>query len=124
MKCSAAAPTTTAGSTAPSPAKLRAARTMKNTRQAEQQRRPQHLRDVLGQGHAAGQRRCGEDDGGDRRIDQPRPVHDEAAFRPHPVLMQVEPALAGQQVANLDQPQQAVIVAAGIGQLRKAGRRR
>ena len=62
-----------------------------------------------------------EDDGGDRRIDQPRPMHDEAAFRPHPVLMQVEPALAGQQVADLDQPQQTVIVAAGIGQFAKAG---
>ncbi len=64
-----------------------------------------------------------EDDGGDRRIDQPRPVHQEPAAGPHAILMQVEPALAGNEVAHLDQPQPAVIV--GVpGEIAKAADRR
>jgi hypothetical protein len=58
---------------------------------------------------------------GDRRVDQARPVHEESAVGPHPVLVQVEPALPRQQVAHLDQAQQAVIVAGWVGQRRKAG---
>lgn len=90
--------------------------------QAEEQRRPQHLRNILGKGRAAGQGRYGDDDGGDRRIDQPRPMHDETAFQAHPVLVEIEPPLAGQHVANFDEAQQIVVVAAGIGQCREAGK--
>ena len=51
-----------------------------------------------------------------RRIDQPRPVHQRALGRAHAVLKQVEPALPGEQVAHLHQPHHVV----GIG---KAPRR-
>ncbi len=35
--------------------------------------------------------------------------------------MQIEPALPGHKVTHLDQPQQVVIVAAGVGQRWKSG---
>jgi len=45
-------------------------------------------------------------------------VHDEAAWRAHPVLVQVEPCLPADEIANLDQPKQAVIVPVGGGERR------
>ena len=71
----------------------------------------------------AGDRRDHKNDGGDRRVDQPRPVHQKPAVDAHAVLMQVEPALACDQVADLDQPQQAVIVG-GPGEALEAARPR
>jgi hypothetical protein len=59
----------------------------------------------------------------DRRIDQPRPVHGEAAFRSHAVLIEIEPALAADQVADFDEAHQAVIVATKVFKcLKTAGR--
>ncbi|MGT2464674.1 hypothetical protein ACVOMV_03055 [Mesorhizobium atlanticum] len=48
-------------------------------------------------------------------------MHEEAARRAHPVLMEIEPALAGKQVADLDQPQHAVIVRAIIAKRGETG---
>ena len=124
MKCSAAAPMTTARAALPSRRRRPCRSDQQEHRRRQQQQRPGDQRDGFAGRHAAGDRRDGKHDRGDRRIDQPRPVHDEAAFRPHAVLMQVEPALAADQVANLDQAQQAVIVAAGGVERRKAARRR
>ena len=43
-------------------------------------------------------------------------MHVKTALRSHPVLLRIEPALTGNQIAYLDETQQAVIVAPQIGQ--------
>jgi hypothetical protein len=48
--------------------------------------------------------RAGANEGGERQIDQPRPVHRHPVGRAQPVLGEIEPALAGEQVAHLHQP--------------------
>ena len=82
-------------------------------RQRHQHQRPGDKGDGFAHRHAAGHGGGRKHQRGDRRIDQPRPVHDEAAVRSHPVLVQVEPALPADQVAYLHEAQQAVIVAFG-----------
>ena len=67
----------------------------------------------------AGDCREKQNDRGDRGVDQPRPVHQKPTAGTHAVLMQVEPALPGDQVAYLDQAQQAVIVG-GSGEVLEA----
>ncbi len=47
-------------------------------------------------------------------------MHFEASFEAHPVLGEIEPALAGEQVTDLNQPQDAVVVALAVGQGGKA----
>ncbi|CDX42601.1 hypothetical protein MPLDJ20_50122 [Mesorhizobium plurifarium] len=89
--------------------------------QPVEQGRPDDLRGAFGGGGAGAQRIEGHDDQREWRVDQPRPVHDEAARGAHPVLMEIEPALAAEQVADLDQPQHAVIVGAIIRKRGEAG---
>ena len=48
-------------------------------------------------------------------------MHDETAGRAHAVLMEIEPALPGDEIVHLHQAQQAVIVAIGIGKRREPG---
>src|SRR4051812_18771215 len=48
-------------------------------------------------------------------------MHDEAAFGTHAVLVQVEPGLSAEQVADLDEAKQAVIIAVRGRQRRKPG---
>ncbi len=43
-------------------------------------------------------------------------MHHRAAVKAEPILRQVEPALASEQVAHLDHAQQAVVVAAHVVQ--------
>ena len=77
----------------------------------EQGHRPGDQRERFRHRHISGGALRRHDDQRDRQIDQPRPVHDETALGSHAVLMQVEPALSAKQVADLDHPQEAVIVA-------------
>ena len=91
-------------------------------RGGKEHRRPEHQRDRLARCQAAGHGRSRKNDGRDRRVDQSRPVHDEAVGRTHAVLGEIEPALAADQVADLDETQHAVIVGSG-GKRRKPGSR-
>ena len=54
------------------------------------------------------------DHGEDRKVDQPRPVHRHPIRGRKAVLAQIEPALAGNQVAHLYQPQR-IVAADGLG---------
>ena len=46
----------------------------------------------------------------DGKIDQSRPMHRRAAVWTHPVLMEIEPVLAVQQILDLDQPHHVVAI--------------
>ena len=111
MKCSAAAPMMKHRQHCPIAADGPADPDQEEHRRRQKHQRPGDQRDGFAGRHAAGDRGDGKHDRGDRRIDKPRPVHDEAAVRAHAVLVEVEPALAADQVADLHQAEQAVIVA-------------
>ena len=92
--------------------------------QADRDRCDERHRDQQGQqrhryqGHAFGsalpdQRGQGADDQRQRNVDQPRPVHRHLAQGIDPVLVEIEPALPGQQVTYLHEAQDVV----GIGEL-------
>ena len=67
---------------------------------------------------AAQQRREGADQGGERRVDQPRPVRDERHGCADARQRGVEPRRAGEQLAHRHQPQRVVRVAQPIGERR------
>ena len=72
----------------------------------EQQHRPGGQRKPL----AVAEKVAEQDQPGDRRVDQARPVEERAARRIHAMLDEIEPALARQEVAHLHEPQKAVRV--------------
>jgi hypothetical protein len=75
----------------------------KQHRTAQSQHRHRDRRDGLCK-RLPEQRRENDDYAGKRRIDQPRPMHRHPAVGGvEPMLAQVEPALAREQVAHLDQ---------------------
>jgi hypothetical protein len=74
------------------------------------QRRNDHRCGDFGVGRAQ-QRAQRHDRGRDRQVDQARPVHQHAFGRHDAILVQIEPALPGQQIAHLDQAQHVVGIA-------------
>ncbi len=81
--------------------------------EGEQQQRPQDRGDPL-RPDRAGEAARQEDQAGDRRIDEARPVHRRRAGMA--VLDEIEPGLAGEEVAHLHEPHGVV----GVGQAQVA----
>ena len=68
----------------------------------QERRRPEDGRHPLGE-RLRQHHRAGPDQHRERQVDQPRPVHCHPVRRVQPVLHGIEPALAGEQVADLDE---------------------
>ena len=65
---------------------------------------------------------AGPNEGRERQIDQPRPVHPHALGRSEPVLGQVEPALAAEEIPHLDEPHGVIGREVGIEASDQVGR--